>query len=90
MNEYDIIDLLTRMAGRLPAGYSPIGDDVAAIPSFAWQTRPQVGHARGQDRCPAGDDLEAGGPEGCGDVRERLRLEGSRSPGADGLSGDTA
>jgi thiamine-monophosphate kinase len=33
MNEYDIIDLLTRMAGRLPAGYSPIGDDVATIPS---------------------------------------------------------
>ena len=34
MNEYDIIDLLTRTAGRLPAGYTPIGDDVAALPSL--------------------------------------------------------
>lgn len=33
MNEYDIIDLLTRTAGRLPVGYSPIGDDVALIPA---------------------------------------------------------
>ncbi len=33
MNEYDIIDLLTKTAGRLPPGYSPIGDDVAALPS---------------------------------------------------------
>lgn len=33
MNEYEIIDLLTRTAGRLPAGYSPIGDDVASVPS---------------------------------------------------------
>jgi thiamine-monophosphate kinase len=32
MNEYDIIELLTRTAGRLPAGYSPIGDDVAVVP----------------------------------------------------------
>ncbi len=33
MNEYDIIELLTRMAGRLPEGYSPLGDDVATLPS---------------------------------------------------------
>jgi len=33
MDEYDIIELLTRTAGRLPAGYSPIGDDVATLPS---------------------------------------------------------
>lgn len=33
MNEYDIIELLTKTAGRLPAGYSPIGDDVAALAS---------------------------------------------------------
>ncbi|MGA2663522.1 MAG: thiamine-phosphate kinase [Nitrososphaerales archaeon] len=35
MNEYEIIDLLTRTAGRLPAGYSPLGDDVASLPSSA-------------------------------------------------------
>jgi thiamine-monophosphate kinase len=33
MNEYGIIDLLTAAAGRLPRGYSPIGDDVAVLPS---------------------------------------------------------
>ncbi|MDA4133952.1 MAG: thiamine-phosphate kinase [Thaumarchaeota archaeon] len=33
MDEYGIIELLTRTAGRLPAGYSPIGDDVATLPS---------------------------------------------------------
>ena len=33
MNEYDIIDLLTKTAGRLPPGYSPIGDDVASLPA---------------------------------------------------------
>jgi thiamine-monophosphate kinase len=33
MNEYEIIDLLTTSAGRLPRGYSPIGDDVAVLPS---------------------------------------------------------
>jgi thiamine-monophosphate kinase len=33
VNEYEIIDLLTRTAGRLPAGYLPIGDDVAILPS---------------------------------------------------------
>ncbi len=32
MNEYEIIELLTKTAGRLPAGYSPIGDDVAVVP----------------------------------------------------------
>ena len=32
MDEYEIIDLLTRTAGRLPAGYSQLGDDVATIP----------------------------------------------------------
>jgi thiamine-monophosphate kinase len=31
MDEYDIIALLTRTAGRLPPGYSPIGDDVASL-----------------------------------------------------------
>ena len=33
MNEYEIIDLLTTSAGRLPRGYFPIGDDVAVLPS---------------------------------------------------------
>jgi len=33
VNEYDIIDLLTKTAGRLPVGYSRIGDDVATLPS---------------------------------------------------------
>jgi thiamine-monophosphate kinase len=33
LNEYEIIDLLTRVAGRLPEGYSPLGDDVASMPS---------------------------------------------------------
>ena len=31
MDEYEIIELLTRVAGRLPRGYSKIGDDVAAL-----------------------------------------------------------
>jgi len=35
MNEYEIIDLLTRTAGRLPRGYSALGDDVASLPSAA-------------------------------------------------------
>ena len=33
MDEYGVIKLLARLAGRLPSGYTPIGDDVAAIPS---------------------------------------------------------
>jgi thiamine-monophosphate kinase len=33
MNEYEIIELLKRTAGRPPPGYSPIGDDVATLPS---------------------------------------------------------
>jgi thiamine-monophosphate kinase len=33
MNEYEIIDLLTKAAGKLPPGYLPIGDDVAVLPS---------------------------------------------------------
>lgn len=33
MNENEIIELLTRIAGRLPPGYSPIGDDVAYLAS---------------------------------------------------------
>ena len=32
MDEYEIIRLLTKKAGRLPRGYLPIGDDVAALP----------------------------------------------------------
>lgn len=35
MDEYDIIALLTKTAGRLPAGYSPIGDDVASLGTSA-------------------------------------------------------
>lgn len=35
MNEYEIIELLTKLAGRLPPRYSPIGDDVAFL-----RTRP--------------------------------------------------
>jgi thiamine-monophosphate kinase len=31
MNEYQIIDLLAGIAGKLPPGYTPIGDDVAAL-----------------------------------------------------------
>src|SRR5580658_6394185 len=31
MNEYDIIELLTKVAGKLPPGYTPIGDDVASL-----------------------------------------------------------
>lgn len=31
MDEYAIIELLTRVAGRLPPGYAAIGDDVAAL-----------------------------------------------------------
>lgn len=34
MNEYDIIALLTKVAGRLPREYSPIGDDVEALETF--------------------------------------------------------
>ncbi|HUK74352.1 MAG TPA: thiamine-phosphate kinase [Nitrososphaerales archaeon] len=32
LDEYDIIDLITRRFGELPEGYVPIGDDVALIP----------------------------------------------------------
>jgi len=32
LDEYDIIELITKRAGRLPEGYLPIGDDVAMIP----------------------------------------------------------
>jgi thiamine-monophosphate kinase len=32
LDEYDIIDLITKRFGPLPAGYLPIGDDVALIP----------------------------------------------------------
>jgi thiamine-monophosphate kinase len=32
LDEYDIIDLITRRLGKLPEGYAPIGDDVALIP----------------------------------------------------------
>jgi thiamine-monophosphate kinase len=32
LDEYDIIDLITRRFERLPEGYAPIGDDVALIP----------------------------------------------------------
>lgn len=31
MNEYEIIDLLTKIAGRLPPRYSSIGDDVVSL-----------------------------------------------------------
>jgi len=31
LNEYEIIALLTEAAGRLPSGYTPIGDDVASV-----------------------------------------------------------
>jgi thiamine-monophosphate kinase len=31
MNEYQIIELLTEVAGKLPRGFSPIGDDVASL-----------------------------------------------------------
>src|SRR5271169_3636972 len=33
LDEYDIIDLITKRFGRLPEGYLPIGDDVALIPA---------------------------------------------------------
>lgn len=33
MDENQVIDLIARSAGRLPRGYLPIGDDVAALPS---------------------------------------------------------
>lgn len=33
LNEYEIIDLLTEAAGKLPTGFSPIGDDVASLTS---------------------------------------------------------
>jgi thiamine-monophosphate kinase len=33
MDENEIISLLTKMAGSLPSGYLPIGDDVAALPA---------------------------------------------------------
>jgi thiamine-monophosphate kinase len=32
LDEYDIINLITKRFGRLPRGYVPIGDDVALIP----------------------------------------------------------
>ncbi len=32
LDEYDIIELITKRAGALPEGYLPIGDDVAMIP----------------------------------------------------------
>jgi thiamine-monophosphate kinase len=32
LDEYDIINLITKRFGRLPEGYVPIGDDVALIP----------------------------------------------------------
>jgi thiamine-monophosphate kinase len=32
LDEYDIIDLMTKGFGKLPKGYVPIGDDVALIP----------------------------------------------------------
>jgi thiamine-monophosphate kinase len=32
LDEYDIIDLITKGFGKLPEGYLPIGDDVALIP----------------------------------------------------------
>jgi len=32
LDEYDIIDLITKRFGKLPEGYVPIGDDVASIP----------------------------------------------------------
>jgi thiamine-monophosphate kinase len=32
LDEYDIIDLITKRFGKLPDGYTPIGDDVALIP----------------------------------------------------------
>src|SRR5580658_10325400 len=32
LDEYDIINLITKRFGRLPGGYVPIGDDVALIP----------------------------------------------------------
>jgi len=32
LDEYDIIDLITKRFNRLPEGYAPIGDDVALIP----------------------------------------------------------
>ena len=69
MDEYDIIDLLTKTAGRLPAGYSPIGDDVATLPSSPGRLVLKADMLVGQDRRAARDDLEAGGPEGRGDVR---------------------
>jgi len=31
MNEYEIIDLLTKLGGKLPREFSPIGDDVASM-----------------------------------------------------------
>src|ERR1700688_5039091 len=31
MDEYEIIELLTELAGKLPRGYAPIGDDVASL-----------------------------------------------------------
>ena len=31
MDEYEIIALLTKTAGRLPSDYTPIGDDVASV-----------------------------------------------------------
>jgi thiamine-monophosphate kinase len=32
LDEYDVIDLITRRSGELPEDYLPIGDDVAVIP----------------------------------------------------------
>src|SRR5579863_1743984 len=32
LDEYEIINLLTKPFGRLPEGYVPIGDDVALVP----------------------------------------------------------
>lgn len=32
LDEYDVIGLITKRFGKLPPGYSPIGDDVAVIP----------------------------------------------------------
>ncbi len=32
LDEYDVINLITKRFGRLPGGYAPIGDDVALIP----------------------------------------------------------
>ena len=89
MNEYEIIDLLTRTAGKLPAGYSPIGDDVATLPSSPGKLVLKSDMLVGRTDVPPGMTWRQAGRKAVAMCVSDFAAKGVSPKVADGLPGYT-